>query len=383
MTRYPDLEIALRATFQERADPSSTDAQFDAILDRAVATRQRPTWLAGLRSRAVPTPATPGRALRSRQALALVGVALAAALLAAVAFVGGPQPQPVPRATASPSVPTVPVVRGPRPNGKIFYARYLSETTLYTIDPDGSHLQRLAASWGEGAVLAPDGLHIVSPNAMFDFEGHDITVFGLSRDPIMFSVIDVSPDLSRYLATGWLTHPDGAPEGVAASIYSVRASDGGDVRKLVEFPQGVYARARFSPDGTTVAYIKFDAANASQLRLIGADGAGDRALGSIRNPTGLDWAPDGQSLLVTSIAGMYIVDVQTGAETLVVTTVGEHPVDAAVWSPDGKRILVLERVGALRQYILVTMDVHGGDLRNVTNEPTNIWFLGWGIHPLG
>jgi hypothetical protein len=391
MNRYPDLELALRATFREHADVASTDAQFDAILDRAARTPQRAGWLAAL---ANPTLRGGGRpVVPTRRMWVFAVVALTAGVLLSVAYLGGPLPMTSPPATALPPATTSPLatpfpyVAGPRRNGKILYSWYENQVRLGTIDPDGSHAATLFTSWGEGGLFAPDGEHIIQSGAIFDVTGRDITVLNLPADPLSLTVVDLSPDGSRYLAYGVLKDAvlaGGTNEAAQGGWYSVRAPDGGDVRRLAL--SGWDGPARFSPDGSTVAYVSRDHTGPRQLRLVSSTGTDDRILGSLANPDSLDWAPDGRSILATANGDIYSVDIETGVATQIVPeSGGGYAVDGAVWSPDGTKILFKRRVGSLHVYDLFTMDASGAHVFDVTNfgGGLNIWFFDWGSHPVG
>src|SRR5262245_62495689 len=96
MNAQRDLEPLLRAHFDAHADRSVLDGQLRVIAHRTAGSRQRPAWLAALRSPPMSTTAI------SRPAVPRVGwmlVALSALLILALAvalLVGGRLTKPAP-----------------------------------------------------------------------------------------------------------------------------------------------------------------------------------------------------------------------------------------------------------------------------------------------
>lgn len=79
-----------------------------------------------------------------------------------------------------------------------------------------------------------------------------------------------------------------------------RAAQDGSSPRLVRRAYGLVS-PRWSPDGTTIAYLSIATSNAdlAELRIINADGTGDRSvLGPGNYYYGLDWSPDGKRLVL-------------------------------------------------------------------------------------
>jgi TolB protein len=102
-------------------------------------------------------------------------------------------------------------------------------------------------------------------------------------------------------------------QGIASGIYTMRASDGGDLREVIGTPQsGAYVLyPRFSPDGSRIAFaavqfFEWDHRGAAQgngaIYVVNADGTGLRRL----TPWGflldyvVEWSPDGNQLVMQS-----------------------------------------------------------------------------------
>jgi hypothetical protein len=122
---------------------------------------------------------------------------------------------------------------------------------------------------------------------------------------------------------------------------------------------------RMSPDGRSIVYALYDG-DTDQIHLIGADGAGDRALtteGSSYRPA---WSPDGAHVAFTSdrdgSTDLYVMD-SDGSN--VVRLTNDPAQDWAVdWSPDGKSLAFnSDRNG---DYRLFRIDADGSDLTQLS-----------------
>ncbi|MCH7557616.1 MAG: serine/threonine-protein kinase [Planctomycetes bacterium] len=107
----------------------------------------------------------------------------------------------------------------------------------------------------------------------------------------------------------------------------------------------------FSPDGKFLVYNARRLGTGDRVFVVySVETSGERILTpspSFRPDTpmsGPRWSPDGQSLLVRGIgqesgAGVYTVDVETGAAAVIASSHGES-LRQAVWSPDGKSVYI-------------------------------------------
>jgi TolB protein len=362
MTLNRDVELLLRAHFDERGDRTVGDGQVASILDRVATHRQRPAWLAALRSpfmtaTAIARPAAP----RAAWILA-VGI-LAGLLIGAALFVGTnlPKAQPV--------------------NGLIVFGRFddaLGDTVVHVVNPDGSDVRQLRPEVYEGPYWSPDGKLIALDGNVIDADGSNLRVWDTTDDPISLYCWDWSPDGQRMLCEGW---SDVVGEEDIHGIYTMRASDGGDLVRL-SVPGDVGVPGTYSPDGSMIAYVGTFEGVAEALIVVNVDGTNRHrvgTLGAIRDPR---WAPDGESLLVGRNGILYSIDVATGAPTPFAIREGlNRPIASGQWSPDGTRILFRGLIED-ENWDLFTMLPDGTDVVQVTNNPDDDRFFDWGTHPI-
>jgi Tol biopolymer transport system component len=373
MTIQRELQHLLRAHLEERADRTVADGQLAAILDTTARRRQRPAWLAALRSPSMNVitlerPAAP-RAAWAVLALALLVLALVATLLVAGAKLGRP--------------PT---------NGQIVFGRYdatQGDTVPYVVNPDGTGLRQLVPFIAEGPFWSPDGKQIGLGHAVIDADGTNLRTWDQSGNPFKVECWDWSPDGARMLCEGF--SDDQAANVQIHGVYTVRASDGRDLIRVSRVGDGGTPGV-YSPDGTMIAYTglapegNVDAIDA--LMLVNVDGSNPRRLGRLQalEPGDMSWSPDGQSILVSSQGTVYRVTVATGqAVTVRIANDPAAVINGARWSPDGTRILFKRYMGGASpnpNMDLYTMRLDGTDVIRVTNDPDDDRFVDWGVHPL-
>lgn len=119
-----------------------------------------------------------------------------------------------------------------------------------------------------------------------------------------------SPDGSRILFVGCFAACDPSSD-IEPGLYTVRASDGGDLQQVTGLPNGIdYPQwPRYSPDGSRVAFTAVKEASWRQkgrapregaVYVVNGDGSNLRRLtpyGLLLNHT-VDWSPDGSQLVM-------------------------------------------------------------------------------------
>jgi hypothetical protein len=362
MTLNRDVEQLLRTHFEERGDRTVGDGQVATVLDRVAGHRQRPAWLAALRSPFMTATAITRPAVPRMARIVAVGI-LAGLLIGAALFVGSnlPKPQPI--------------------NGLIVFGRMndaLGDTVPFVVNPDGTNVRQLVDFTVEGPHWSADGKVIVIGGSVIDADGSNNRVWDQTDHPFNVYCWDSSPDGQRMLCEGW---SDAVGEEDVHGVYTVRASDGGDLVRLSVAGDGGVP-GTYSPDGSTVAYTgTFDGVD-SALILVNVDGTNRHRLGTLGDVGNPHWAPDGQSIMVGRHGVLLSIDAATGAPTpLPISGQPNVTTGSGQWSPDGTRILFRRLMGD-DNWDLFTMLADGTDLVQVTNDPDDDRFFDWGTHPI-
>jgi TolB protein len=369
MSMSPDLERALRATLDGLADRTVVDGQLDAILDHVARRRQRPAWLATLRSlsmAAKPVPFPQVAVSPAWRMLAVAGVILALILATLLAVSGRPF--------------------GPPTNGRIVFGRWdpaQKGPVLYTVNPDGSHLLQLRPEALACPYWSPDGKLITAPGSVMNGDGTGFRRLTSPTGPLTIFCGVWSADQQSIVAEAW-NDTDPSQTG----LWSLRSSDGGGLHQLTtstnggnDIPIGV------SPDGSSIAFTRVASPQGSpRLFLADADGTHARQVSYIPVDAG-DWAPDGRSILVESTGRLYTVDIASGTPTAIVIAASpdEGGLGNPSWSPDGTRILFTRSVdagGGQTVAHLFQMRADGTDVIQVTNDPNDDYPADWGTYPL-
>ncbi len=294
----------------------------------------------------------------------------------------------------------------PGPNGAILFGRHipgLDDAVLYTVNPDGSHLHQVIP--GPPRVTdcphwSPDGSLIVSCPDSFDDVAflidpdtgaiHNIP----ASDPTLkLACVLFSPD-SKRLACG---NVDVAADPSQDGVYTVRSSDGGDLKRVTSNPGGMDAPGDYSPDGKQIVFLREGPprpSNANQaLFVVNVDGTGlhritpwSAGLDVSLGPLGGSWSPDGKTILYGDRSSLFLVNPDGSDRTkLPIDTTGFRFSFGPSWSPDGTRIsfgLFTETSPGTEQEGIFTAKADGTDLRQVTDAPNFDEDADWGPHPL-
>ncbi len=155
-----------------------------------------------------------------------------------------------------------------------------------------------------------------------------------------------------------------------SGIYSVRASDGGGLRRLTrdrDYP------CAYSPDGTSLAFIRVTKdigtdQETGNLMLMEADGGDPRVLVKGVGESGLacDWSPNGKSIIAGRSDGSIVLVTPEGEQTPFTAEGIDGYSEGFVWSSDGSRILFsMNRDG---QFDVYTVASDGSDLTRITDS---------------
>lgn len=135
---------------------------------------------------------------------------------------------------------------------------------------------------------------------------------------------------------------------------------------------------RWSPNGASLAYTSRTLTRYPALRLMRADGTGDRKLVDRSGGSGLSWTPDGKSLVYDEFrieklfarrSDLRILEVETGRTRWLTKGVRARAPDV---SPDGRTVVFVRRLGDRSELAVVAID--GTGLRTLTeSEPGTEW----------
>ncbi len=313
-------------------------------------------------------------------------------------------------AAAGSAAATVP---GPSPNGRIVYAKETfgsDDTPIFTANPDGTHEHLLVPPGSGCPSWSPDGTKVL---VGCTFSGPLVRPATVNADGTGFTLLDnPDPDLNLFC---WSWSPDGARlacEGGSDvfpsrdGIYTIRASDGGGLKRVVKTPgeffccpvQNQDAVPSYSPDGTQISFSRANQKSNFAVFVVNTDGTGLRQV----TPWGLEaaggnWSPDGQWLLLglkdfypnpswgfrgklfmvhPDGSGLHKIDVDTNGKW--------YYAKEPTWSPDGTRILfVMYTDSNVGDADLYTMNPDGSHVTHVTGDPGIVEDTpSWGTHPL-
>jgi len=122
-----------------------------------------------------------------------------------------------------------------------------------------------------------------------------------------------------------LAYTAGSPAGGPAALF-VKNLESGESRPVAEQPEhgvGDIAPA-WSPDGSTVAFVRIDGAGLQDIYLVPASGGDARRLThGLLQIRGIDWTRDGGSLIASAVSSAYYalwrIDIRDGSMTRVPT----------------------------------------------------------------
>ena len=267
-----------------------------------------------------------------------------------------------PSAHPSPSLTTTPPAAV---GGTIVFSRGNSKTddsVCFRIDPDGKNEAKINP--GACGPPSPDGRKILT--AVFKANSFGPLVDGrpavANADGSGFKLLDAYPDSKISLWCGsW--SPDGGrflcesgQDEIATDdgIYTLRSTDGGDIRRLTKAPTKHEDQPHgYSPDGSHILFLRGSDEEGNAFFVMKADGSdlvrlSNQALSGSDSGLPADWSPDGSRVVFGAVVksvgftALFVVDAD-GRNLKQITTTSLGGVTAQ-WSPDGQWIAFTSRV---------------------------------------
>lgn len=263
------------------------------------------------------------------------------------------------------------------PNGPtVLFLDTDTRGTIQPIQDSDSHFLAWTPE-GKAAYLKVDSLgnaHVarVDPNGGNIFIPVTEFTYDLSVNPVNN---DFTFSFSRGLGQGselWLAQREGS---VVKQLYA-------DQLNYISF-------ARYSPDGSQLAFIKIPDSQTpftvGELWVMNADGSGARKLADTDAGHGYaaNWSPDGKRIAFVArenpeeeganqssealISNIYSLDVQSGSSKQV-THLENGQVETPLWSPDGNT-LAFNAVMNDRMEVQIA-DLRTGEIHSLIEEPT-------------
>jgi Tol biopolymer transport system component len=284
-------------------------------------------------------------------------------------------------------------------NGKIVTS-VNGDAQVYTVHPDGTD-QRLVAVDASPGQWSPDG-HLISlvdeisgAGQLLNVDSGSVVDLNLAAQyPDLFLACVVwSPDSARLACEGGFIDPS------LQGVYTVRSSDGGDLRQVTSDPGGDDCPSDYSPNGQRLLFSRADATTYA-MYTVKLDGSGLRQVtppGMNFNFCDASWSPQGNEIVFSAHAPSdtrsTIWRMHTdgsGLRQLPISGCGGSFADPTSigcfsprWSPDGRKIVFARLVAATGQEDLYTVNADGSGLFQVTRTPDIAEDGGdWGTHPL-
>jgi Tol biopolymer transport system component len=338
---------------------------------------------------------SPAGRRRGHGAALLVAAVLAACTTPNASPPVSPATSPAPSVASTPVAPTeVPpspspvAVAGP---GRIVFTEYQGsgdKFTVYTMNPDGS--DRKAIISGRNAIprWSPDGRHIAVTTSLVDPKSFETVmnadgsgVHDLPRpDPTLsLACAAWSPDNSLLACEGW---DDTKPR--REGIYTVRASDGGGLKRITTSTGGIHdIPGDFSPDGTQIVFVRatYPPTATGELWMTNADGSNTRKIADSLTGYRVSWSRDGRWIAGSANGQLLIFDLQNLASTPRSIAVPKGIALNPRWSPDGTALVFGFVHAGLNTREVYVIQADGTNPIPLTNEGSLDEYPDWGPSP--
>jgi Tol biopolymer transport system component len=177
----------------------------------------------------------------------------------------------------------------------------------YTVDPNGGDERKLFLEGNsEFPTWSPDGTEI---HVFCCGDGMVAHFVDPDTGEVVRALPQPDPSLELYCGGSW--SPDGKRITCAGfgvddpslnGIYTVRASDGGGLRRVTSSPDGGYdTPGDFSPDGDRIVFLRLGEDGQAGIFVTNVDGSGPQQISPpnvmVADTSAGSWSPDGSQIL--------------------------------------------------------------------------------------
>ena len=288
------------------------------------------------------------------------------------------------------SIAQAPPAKAAVVNGRIAFMRFdvaAQDQFVWTVNPDGTHEEQVVPYAAERPHWSPDGRELMV--LCCDAAARIITMAtGAERTlpwptGLFLGCQAWSADGRRVLCEGFGDSPDGNDMPELNGIYSIRASDGGDVQRVTDAAGGDDIPQDLSPDGSQLVYISDR--DLGSLFFVGVEGGPVRSIGTggLVDISSASWSPDGQWILFPARKAFGVrrslFEIHPDGSGLQEITIdpacggSQSSRDSRgcldpVWAPDGSKILFDIFQGYNFQKQIQTIDPDGSHRHDVTHH---------------
>ena len=274
--------------------------------------------------------------------------------------------------------------------GRLLFSRFNESNHTFQASfisrPDGSEAKEVPLPWTEGlsrwsrsgteivvATQLPDGR---VGTAIVDAEGTVLRVLEIPDPTLNLPCVTWSIDDARLACEGW-DDSDPSREG----IYSIRASDGGGLRRLTTTPEGTTdIPGDYSPSGQLVFKRAAGDEGDGPLMLVDASGGEARPISMSPFEDPGRFSPDGASILTSTGGRIQIVDLDGTALKTITDPDPQAYLFGPAWSPDGTHIAYSRAVGGFIADLFTSLP-DGTDKQQVTRTGFSEIAVDWGVDP--
>ena len=271
--------------------------------------------------------------------------------------------------------------------GQLLFSRFIEAshtfTGMFVARTDHSAETEVPLPWTEGwGRWSRAGTEIAVPTLLPD---ERVGTAIIATDGTVLRVLSVPDPTLNLVCTFW-SHDDTrlACEGwddadpSRNGIYTVRASDGGDVQRLTTPSAGQHdCPGDYAPDGQFVFVRGAGDEGNGPLMLIDANGGEPRLLYDEPVEDCGRFSPDGRFVLTSTNGSLLVIGLD--GQVVQRISIDGHFAFGPVWSPDGTRIAFSMTTPGVYASDIYTSLPDGTDLQQVTNTADNEINVEWGV----